>query len=162
METAPRPPDGGEAPRFLADAMLGRLAKWLRILGYDAEYFPGEDRDLLGRARREGRVLLTRDTRLLRCRPLPPHLFIQSDHVMEQLRQVVTALHLSPAGAPGRRCVRCNTPLEPRKKAEVAGLVPEFIWSHHQAFWGCPRCRRIYWPGTHRQRMEETIRALCQ
>jgi hypothetical protein len=102
MESPPRLLCSVEAPRFLVDAMLGRLAKWLRILGYDAEYFPGEDDDLLRQARRQGRVLLTRDTRLLRRRPLPSHLFIESDQVMEQLRQVVTALRLDPAAPPAR------------------------------------------------------------
>ncbi len=163
MEHCPHlPSQGGETPRFLADAMLGRLAKWLRILGYDAEYFPGEDDDLLRQAWRENRVLLTRDTHLLRRRRLPPHLFIQSDHVREQLRQVVTALRLDPAAPPARRCVCCNAVLQPRHKAEVLGLVPEFVWSQQQAFWACPRCQRIYWAGTHRQRMEEAIKALCQ
>jgi uncharacterized protein with PIN domain len=151
----------GEAPRFLADAMLGRLAKWLRILGYDAAYFPGEDDDLLRQARGEGRILLTRDTRLLRRRGLPAHVFIESDHVTDQLRQVVGALRLDPESPPERRCVRCNVILESRPKAEILGLVPEFVWSHHETFWGCPRCRRIYWAGTHRRRMEEAIRALC-
>lgn len=163
MNSGPRPSAGGEeAPRFLADAMLGRLARWLRILGYDVEYSPGEDDTLLRQADREGRILLTRDTRLVRRHRLPPHLFIQSDHVMEQLRQVVASLHLDPATPPSRRCIRCNTILEPRSKDEVLGLVPEFVWSHHESFWGCPRCRRIYWAGTHRQRMEEAIRSLCR
>jgi len=98
MDGCPRPSaGGGEAPRFLADAMLGRLARWLRILGYDVEYFPGEDDELVHQARREGRILLTRDTRLVRRHQLPPHVFIQSDHVMEQLRQVVASLRLDPA-----------------------------------------------------------------
>ncbi len=175
MEESPRPPhEDGAAPRFLADGMLGRLARWLRILGYDAEYFPGEDAELIRRARREGRILLTRDSRLLRrglggarpvpgreTDPLPPHLFIESDRVMEQLRQVVGALHLTPARPPARRCSCCNALLEPRDRAEVVGQVPDFVWSHQPAFWACPRCRRIYWAGTHRQRMEEVIRALC-
>ena len=141
--------------------MLGRLATWLRIAGYDAEYFPGEDAALLRHAWHDGRILLTRDTQLLQRRRLPPHLFIQSDHVAEQLRQVVQALHLDLAQqARGRRCLRCNVILEPRAKAEVEGRVPDFVWSHHDEFWSCPRCRRIYWAGSHRQRMEETIRAL--
>jgi hypothetical protein len=176
MENGSRSPQQENgAPRFLADAMLGRLARWLRILGYDAEYFPGEDDELIRRARREGRLLLTRDTRLLRrraagARPvpgrdaerLPPHLFIESDHVMEQLRQVVAALHLRPAAPPAHRCSCCNAVLEPRDKAQVLGLIPDFVWSHQQAFWACPRCQRIYWAGTHRRRMEEVIRALYQ
>ena len=161
MDSAPPlPRKNGAPPRFLADAMLGRLARWLRILGYDAEHFPGEDDDLLRRARRESRVLLTRDSRLLQQQTLPPHLFIESDRVMEQLRQVIAALRLDPALPPAHRCSCCNVMLEPRDKAEVAGLVPEFVWSQQQAFWTCPRCRRIYWAGTHRQHMEEAIKAL--
>jgi hypothetical protein len=161
MDVCPPPSGGGEAAlRFLADAMLGRLARWLRILGYDAAYFTGEDNALLRQAWREGRILLTRDTRLLRRRRLPPHLFIQSDHVQEQVRQVVAALRLEARPSVARRCLCCNVVLEPRPKDEIVGLVPEFVWSHHQAFWACPNCQRIYWPGTHRQRMEEAIRAL--
>jgi uncharacterized protein len=140
--------------------MLGRLATWLRILGHDAEYFRGEDEDLIRRAWDEGRILLTRDTRLLRRRRLPPHLFIQSDHVAEQLRQVVATLGLNPGAPLGHRCLRCNVILEPRAKPEVLGLVPEFVWSHHQDFWSCPRCQRIYWAGTHRQRMDEAVKSV--
>lgn len=156
-----RPGGGpGGPPRFLADAMLGRLATWLRILGYDAEYCRADDDTLLRRARDEERILLTRDTGILRRRQLPPHLFIQSDHVTAQVGQVVRTLGLDPSVPPARRCPRCNVVLELRTKAEAAGRVPEFVWSHHDSFWGCPTCGRIYWPGTHRQRMDETIRSL--
>jgi uncharacterized protein len=154
------PERSGEMPRFLADTMLGRLATWLRILGYDTEYFRGTDAALIRRAREDGRILLTRDTGLLRRRRMPPHLFILSDHISEQLRQVMGAFHLTPALSSGHRCPRCNTAVEPRTKAEVAGRVPEFIWSHQEVFWGCPNCGRVYWAGSHRQRMNETIRAL--
>ena len=150
----------GDAPRFLADAMLGRLATWLRILGYDAEYFRGEDAELIARAERDGRILLTRDTGMLRRRDLPPHLFIRDDRVMEQVRQVMMVCHLALAPTAPRRCPRCNVTLEPRTKAEAAGRVPEFVWSRHDAFQECPTCGRIYWAGSHRQRMDETIRAL--
>jgi len=161
MESGPRSRhEDSPPPRFLADAMLGRLARWLRILGYDAEYFLGEDDHLLRQARGEGRILLTRDTRLLQRQSLPPHLFIESDHVMEQLRQVVAALGLDPAAPPAHRCSCCNAVLEPRDRDQVEGLVPEFVLSHHEAFQACPRCQRIYWAGTHRRRMEEAIRAL--
>ncbi len=152
--------EGDAPPRFVADAMLGRLARWLRILGYDAEYFPGDDDELIRRAERNGRILLTRDTHLLRRRGLPPHLFIESDWVMEQVGQVVSALHLNPALPPTHRCSCCNVVLEPRDKADVAGLVPEFVWTHHEEFRACPRCQRIYWAGTHRRHMEEAIRRL--
>jgi len=148
------------APRFLADAMLGRLATWLRILGYDAAYFRGEDDALLDLARQSGRLLLTRDTALLRRRCLPPHLFIASDRVQDQLREVLGALRLRPPSAPGRRCPRCNVTLEPREKSAVRGLVPDFVWTSQDAFWACPACGRVYWSGTHRRRMVEAIRCL--
>jgi uncharacterized protein with PIN domain len=140
--------------------MLGRLATWLRILGYDAEYARGEDAALVERARETGRILLTRDTGIPRRRELPPHLFVQSDHVTEQLRQVIQTFHLTPAGPVARRCPRCNVPVEPRTKADVFDRVPEFVWSTQDAFGVCPGCGRVYWAGSHWRRMDETIRAL--
>ncbi len=140
--------------------MLGRLATWLRILGYDAEYVRSEETALIERARETGRILLTRDTGMLRRRGLPPHLFVRSDRVSEQVRQVIGALRLTPSNASRPRCPRCNVAVEPRAKAEVAGRVPDFVWSSHDAFWGCPTCGRVYWAGSHRRRMDETIRAL--
>jgi len=157
VSVADRP---GDAPRFLADTMLGRLATWLRILGYDTEYFRGADADLIAKAQEDRRILLTRDTGILRRRGLPPHLFIRDDRVMAQLRQVMAACRLVPASSAPRRCARCNVILESQTKAEAAGRVPEFVWSHHDSFWGCPACGRIYWPGTHRQQMDERIRSL--
>ncbi|HTX52070.1 MAG TPA: Mut7-C RNAse domain-containing protein [Candidatus Baltobacteraceae bacterium] len=145
-------------PTFIADAMLGRLATWLRILGYDTEYFRGDDAALLVRARSEGRIVLTRDRALVGRRQAPPHLFIESDHVAAQVRQVIAALCLRP-GAPTRRCLRCNAILIARQKADVMGRVPEYVWSHHEAFWACPYCERIYWAGSHRRRMDDTVRA---
>lgn len=161
MEPSLRP-DGqpGGSPRFLADTMLGRLATWLRILGYDVEYVRGEDAALIERARETGRILLTRDTGIVRRRGLPPHLLVHSDHISEQLRQVIQAFHLTAADPSTRRCPRCNALLEPRTKAEVFGRVPEFVWSQQDTFWGCPACGRLYWAGSHWRRMDETIRAL--
>jgi hypothetical protein len=140
--------------------MLGRLATWLRILGYDVEYARGEDAALIERAQETGRILLTRDTGMLRRRALPPHLFVRSDHVLEQLRQVIQHFHLTPMEPSARRCPRCNVPVEPRTKSEVLGRVPEFVWSTQEAFWGCPTCGRVYWAGSHWRRMRERIRAL--
>jgi len=127
MEASRRPGDQPGSPRFVADTMLGRLATWLRILGYDAEYARGEDAALIARARETGRILLTRDTGLVRRRDVPPHLLVQSDRVSDQLRQVIRTFHLTPAGPSARRCPRCNTAVEPRTKAEVFGRVPEFV-----------------------------------
>lgn len=152
--------DAAALPRFLLDAMLGRLAAWLRLLGYDAAYSREDDPILIERCRAEGRILLTRDTRLLAHRGLPPHLGIESDRAQEQMRQVVRAFALTPRAVSERRCSRCNVPVEPRSRADVAGLVPDFVWSRQDTFWACPTCRRIYWAGSHRRRMDETLRAL--
>jgi len=149
------------AVRFLADRMVGRLAKWLRMLGYDTAYPDADDGALVRLAQREGRILLTRDTRLCRRRDLGPHLFIESDHVLEQLRQVLTTFRLDPRAAVGPRCAHCNGPLEPVGRAEAAGAVPAFVLASHAAFGRCRGCGRLYWPGTHWERIEATVRRLC-
>lgn len=150
------------AVRFIADSMLGKLAKWLRILGYDTLYFrDGEDARLLAAARREGRILLTRDTRLIRRRRLCPMLFIHHERVWEQLRQVAMELRLTMGERLGSRCLRCNRSLALLTRDQAAGRVPEYVFSHHEVFSRCEGCGRIYWAGSHLRHMEETVRALC-
>lgn len=142
---------------FVLDAMLGRLARWLRFLGYDTLYVrKGEDTPLLELALTEGRILLTRDTHLIKRRLPIRCLFIRSDHLVEQLRQVIEELDLPVEGV-GTRCMRCNVLLELLEKAQAEGLVPDFVFRAHQAFFRCRSCRRIYWPGSHFRRMEEAL-----
>lgn len=151
-----------EKIRFIVDTMLGRLAKWLRILGYDTIYFSGKDDNLLIQmAREEGRVLLTRDTRLLKHKGLGPHLFISSDHLKEQLRQVVTKFELDPEEGFGSRCPCCNSELVGIEKGEAEGLVPEFVFREQEEFYRCTGCTRIYWSGSHMQRMAERLQEIC-
>jgi uncharacterized protein with PIN domain len=146
--------------RFIVDGMLGRLAKWLRILGYDTTYFPHLDDDQLVRlARAEGRLLLTRDRGLARRRGLQC-LLVESDHLEEQLGQILAELaptekHPSPPGA--QRCPVCNTPLQRVEKPELKGRVPPHIFRAHKDFSLCPSCDKIYWPGTHWARMQEKL-----
>lgn len=139
--------------------MLGRLAKWLRVLGYDTVYWRGDDAGLIRLALTGDRLLLTRDTRLPPRLPPSHCLFIESDHYDEQLRQVIGRLGLPPRI--GRRCLRCNHVLEPAEKAGLRGRVPEFVWQRHHRFARCPDCLRIYWEGTHFQRMKEMVHLLC-
>jgi hypothetical protein len=148
--------------RFVVDSMLGRLAKWLRILGYDTLYFrDAHDGRLVTLAQREGRILLTRDTRLLLRRRRCSMLFVQHDRVWDQLRQVTGELGLRIGPRLGSRCLRCNRALAPLAKAGVAGRVPEYVFRHHDVFFHCEECGRIFWGGTHLEHMEETARALC-
>ena len=144
---------------FAVDKMLGRLARWLRILGHDVVYGPHlSGRTLVTRARREHRLLLTRDTRLLRDPELPPHLFITSDHFREQLRQVAARVPLGAGFL--HRCLDCNRPLEPAARAAVAASVPPYVLATQDHFERCPHCGRIYWAATHRAHMLDELAAL--
>ena len=147
--------------KFIVDRMLGRLAKWLRILGYDTTYFPDLDDDqLVRRARAEGRLLLTRDGGLARRRGLQC-LLIESDHLEEQLGQVLAELALT-GEHPFSRCPVCNTPLQKVEKTGLKGRVPPHIFRTHTDFSLCPNCDRIYWPGTHWARMQEKLAGFRQ
>ena len=145
--------------RFLADSMLGTLAKWLRIVGYDTVYDARlDDNELIRLARAEGRVLLTRDTGLLR-RKGPRCLFVESEVLTEQVAQVLRAFEL-PADNPFSRCPVCNTVLEDVPKYEAWGQVPPFVFQTQEKFRLCPECNRFYWRGTHWQKMLEQMQEL--
>jgi uncharacterized protein with PIN domain len=145
--------------RFTADCMLGTLAKWLRILGYDTKYYQRiDDLRLVRLVRSEGRVLLTRDTGLLNRKGLPV-LFVQSEVLEEQLVQVLRSFDLRTDN-PFSRCPVCNTPLEDVPKHEAWGQVPPFVFQTQERFKLCPECNQFYWRGTHWQRMLETVERL--
>lgn len=148
-------------PKFAADAMLGRLAKWLRLLGFDTAYAPDlPDAALLARARREGRILLTRDTRLLRRRNLPPHVFVRDDDFRAQLRQVIGACGLEAGGGFLTRCAACNRELRPADRSAVRERVPPYVFATQEQFALCPDCGRVYWGATHVARMAEELRRI--
>jgi len=145
--------------RFLADSMLGTLAKWLRILGYDTTYDARlDDSEVVRLARAEGRILLTRDTGLLRHKGLHC-LFIESEVLEEQVAQVLRAFDLR-ADNPFSRCPVCNTVLEDVPKYEAWGQVPPFVYQTQDNFSLCPECNRFYWRGTHWQGMLKKIERL--
>jgi len=145
--------------KFLADNMLGRLATWLRLLGYDTACLPeADDAELARVARAQDRVLLTRDVALTRRRGIRP-LLIESDKVEEQLRQVFRAANLT-ARQSFSRCARCNAPLDQADKATVSGQVPPYVFLTQERFFRCPQCRRVYWRGTHWARMTAQLEDL--
>ena len=152
--TASQP--GSPTPKLLADCMLGRLAKWLRLLGYDTAYEnAASDPELARRARAEERVLLTRDRELAARRGLRT-LFIQSEVLEEQVREAQDALGPPPHPALSR-CSVCNVVLEAASPAEIADRVPPYVLRTQTEFHHCPGCGRVYWPGTHLQAMREQM-----
>ncbi len=141
---------------FVADAMLGRLARWLRILGFDTLYDPSaSDHRLAALARAEGRMLLTRDRELARRKGIRV-LLIHSQTLEEQLKQVLTAVGTpSPDTLP--RCPQCNSTLTEVTAEQAREHVPAYVARTHRQFRHCPRCDRYYWPGTHLENVKETL-----
>jgi uncharacterized protein len=146
--------------RFVADRNLGKLAKWLRILGYDTLYDRGDaDRDFLRRADKERRIALTRKRELDRLSYPVRLVIVKADHVEGQLGEVIRALDLVPD--PSRRmtrCLICNALLEEVEKAAVEALVPAYVYGTCTRFLRCPLCGRIFWPGTHSRDVAEYFR----
>ncbi len=148
-----------ERVRFLADAMLGRLKKWLRLLGYDTAWAGNlSDAQVARWARAEGRILLTRDTALAHRRGLQV-ILLHSQQLPEQLREMQEQIVLPPAKL-FSRCTVCNALLLPLSRAEAKSLVPPYVWRTQLQFRRCPRCGRVYWAGTHRQRVLSFLREI--
>ena len=143
-----------EPQKFAADRMLMRLARWLRLLGADVLTDASlTGADLLKVARRERRVLITRDKRL---RTAPDVIFVESNSFRDQLREVILRLGLDAHPIAFTRCSQCNHLLVPVARELVLRRVPPYVFASHDRFSECEGCGRIYWPETHPVR----IRAL--
>jgi uncharacterized protein with PIN domain len=135
--------------KFIADVMVGKLARWLRILGFDVAYSNKyEDDEIIRIAEAEGRIILTRDVPMAARRMNAQSLLIASDHYKEQLRQVLETFSLKEF-AVFSRCIECNTPLQDADKEAVFERVPPFVYLTQERFATCPSCNRVYWRGTH-------------
>lgn len=144
---------------FLADHMLGSLARWLRLFGFDTAYpevMP--DRKLIAIAKREGRTILTRDKELAATNEVET-LYIESVYLEKQLAQVLEKYDLKINSA-FSRCSLCNSILTPVKKPEVKGKVPEKVFLWQNEFWKCQECKKYYWQGTHYQGIKTKIKEL--
>ena len=137
--------------KFILTPELGRLAKWLRILGYDTVYFTKHNLScLLIQALRDNRIILTRNSHFINKARVIRAIWIKSEEVNQQLRQVLK--QLSIRSDPQRmfsRCTICNTQLNKIDKQTVKKRVPEYVFETQDDFFTCPCCQRIYWSGTH-------------
>ncbi|RJQ40566.1 MAG: hypothetical protein C4555_01365 [Dehalococcoidia bacterium] len=146
----------------MVDANAGKLARWLRMMGYDAVFFAnGEDAEMISRALKENRILITRDSHIAerwvatsgRLRVV----LLESDQPEKQIRQVISELGLDSHFEPFSRCLECNQPLEAREKEAVKTKVPPYVYRIQTSFLECPACGRVYWRGTHWEAMRRRL-----
>jgi len=147
--------------RFAADAMLGKLAKWLRIVGYDTAYYSDiDDARLIGLAHAEDRFILTRDTALARRLAPASFLFIMDNEPLSQFVQTIRELGLVvDRERIFSLCTLCNMPLENVDRESVRDVVPEYTFTVNETYTRCGSCGRIYWTGTHRERVLRRLSA---
>ncbi|NWF51765.1 MAG: Mut7-C RNAse domain-containing protein [Nitrospirae bacterium] len=138
--------------------MLGRLARWLRLLGFDTLYDSNiSDTKLIRIAKEQDRVILTRDTRLVKIRGMQNYLLINSNEPFQQLREVIHTLNLNDFHLLAR-CVICNGKLSRvTDKNEIRDLVPDYVFHNFQNFLRCHECGKIYWEGTHPEMFKEKL-----
>ncbi|WP_223639550.1 Mut7-C ubiquitin/RNAse domain-containing protein [Corallococcus sp. EGB] len=155
-----------DMPRFILDVGLGRLSGFLRMLGFDTLWRNDSADDQLARiSHDESRVLLTRDLGVLKRSEVVYGYFPRETDPAHQLVEVVRRYGLTSRMRPFSRCIACNAPLSTATPEEVQGRVPEGVTQRHRHFQQCPNCQRVFWPGTHHERMQnlvETLRKLEQ
>lgn len=145
--------------KFICDDMLGKLAKLLRALGYDT-YFQKDilDHQLLRKALEEARVVVTRDRKLVQVKTIPQYVLIWADRPLAQLEELLQKLSISLDNENiFSRCMECNTVLQKIEKEKVKEKVYPYVYQTQDNFWHCPTCDKIYWAGTHIQRMKEKL-----
>lgn len=155
-------------PRFIADVHLGTLARRLRILGFYTEYPPeGEDRYLARRAAEAGLILLSRDRQLLMRKIVERGMYVRATDPREQVREVVYRLDLYDRLTPFSRCVACNGLLRDlergsREWEEKKGAIPPGVRSWCRTYRICSSCGKLFWRGSHVERLEELLEILAQ
>ncbi len=152
-------------PNFIVDAMLGNLAKKLRILGYDSKYFSSiEDDKLITIAKNEKRIILTKDAQLTKIaeRQNVDAVLIRGNDEFEQIAQINVKIKLERfvMDTNNSRCIVCNGNLEPIEKYRIIGKVPEGVLGREEKFWMCDSCKKIYWEGTHFEKLQEFVNKL--
>ena len=153
-------------PKFIVDANVGKLARWLRMLGYDTAFVRDiDDDELIDIGLREGRVLLTRDTQIMLRRVVAggavKAMLLSDDDPKAQMRRVIAGMQLDRRDE-FTRCLECNERLIARSKDEVESLVPPYVYRTQEQYHQCPVCGRIYWRGTHWDHMKQVLESFTE
>jgi uncharacterized protein with PIN domain len=153
------------AAKFIVDHNVGKLAKWLRMMGYDTLSFTGEDdSSMIAIALAEDRIILTRDTHIMERRLVTTGrlkaILIAYEMPELQIKQVIAALKLDIHFQPFSLCLECNQPLVKKDREQVRGRVPPYVFKTQQQYMECPACNRIYWRGTHWRAMTRKLERL--
>jgi len=150
-------------PRFVADAMLGSLAKWLRILGFDTLYFKSiDDNELIKIAKQEQRMLLTMDSGLVKKKKIDEYILITSSDLSEQLKEVLKSLPTASTSSCFFRCAECNGELASVGKEFVAEDVPEYVFLNFDSFFKCSNCGKVYWEGSHKRSISARLQEILK
>jgi hypothetical protein len=159
---APGAPPAGGPLAFIADAHLGALARFLRMLGFDTAHQPAlADREIRELARADKRIVLTRDRDLLKCRDIARGCYVRAIKPEQQLQEVAARYRLAQRARPFTRCLHCNLPLARIEKAAIAHRLPERVAALHENFTHCAGCDRLYWPGSHYERMRAALASIA-
>lgn len=151
--------------KFIVDHNVGKLVKLLRLMGYDTLFFNGEDdAEMVAAALAEIRIVLTKDTQIMKRWVITSRrlkaVLIESDDPEQQICQAIKTFGLDSSSKPFTLCLECNKPLAEKPKDEVEGLVPPHVFKTQKQYMQCPDCQRIYWRGTHWQKMTERLEKL--
>jgi len=153
------------SPIFIIDSMLGNLARKLRLLGYDSTYFPSiDDKKLINIAKNQRRVLVTKDQQLINTAKKQDIdvVCIQGDNEIEQIAQINSIIKLNKIEitTSNSRCGFCNNMLESIEKYRVTGKIPDGVLERFEEFWICKRCNKIYWEGSHFEKLQKFVTQL--
>ncbi|MBN2430332.1 MAG: Mut7-C RNAse domain-containing protein [Acidobacteria bacterium] len=149
----------GQPPVFIVDVMLGKLARWLRLLGLDALYVRRRKPEELRAVATSPGILVTRDHHLTTGRKYPgPVILIESTNWQQQIPEFLAKSGCRPFVRPFTRCPTCNGLLAEQPATAVEGKVPRFVAARHRRFCRCTVCGQIYWPGSHQRRVREMLR----
>jgi uncharacterized protein with PIN domain len=148
-------------PKFIADVHLGRLARYLRMMGFDVLYENNfEDDEIVRISLGEKRAILTKDRGILKRSEVTHGYWVRSSKVEEQVIEIIKRFDLKKLIKEFTRCIKCNSILEPISKNEIISAIPPKVSKSRKSFSVCPSCKKFYWKGTHHQRMLSFIKTI--